>query len=153
MQLTPRDAGALTSLDDLGEELTADAHERVRLLLWWCKSLRSLRGVERAPALEALELLSCDALEGLEPLAGMTLRRLSIAQCAGALDLRPVAKMRGLVELVVNHNPAITDLSPLAELEHLELLDLFGNSVPPALRGRHLGREAIAKVRAQLRRP
>jgi hypothetical protein len=152
MTLSPRDAGAIRSLEGIGEEIAADGHARVKLSLWWCKALVSLAGLEGAPAIEDINMLSCDSLEQLGPMAQAPgLRSVWIQQCPLLADLRPLAAIPRIEKIAVNHCPAVRDYSPLANIPTLEHLDLFGDSVPTAIRGRHTGREAVIAVQRVLR--
>ncbi len=149
--VSPRDAAALTSLEGLGDELAADGHTRATLSLWWCHQLTSLAGVAEAPMIKELTILSCDNLADLSPLVAATsLEYLMVQQCPRVADLTPLARMPHLRHLGVNHCPEARDLRPIAALTQLEVLDLFGDTIPQPLRGRHTGRDAIAAVLAKI---
>jgi hypothetical protein len=150
--LSPRDRG-IASLEGIGGEIAGDGHALVNLSLWWSEELVSLAGIEGVAAICALEILRCDRLEGLEAVSSAPgLRRVSLQQCARLVDLRPLAAIPRLEELAVNHCPAVVDYSPLADLPAtLRLLDLFGDGVPAAVRGRHEGRAAVVAVQSALR--
>jgi len=150
--LVPRAPAELVSLAGLDEELAFDDLRDATVSLSWCDALTSLEGVA-SPRVVELSLLSCSALERLDALAGARdLRRLRIQQCGRVVDLAPIASLDELVELGLAHNPALVDYAPIASLPRLQLLDLFGETVPPALRGRHTGPDAIRVVLAALRR-
>jgi hypothetical protein len=151
ISLSPRDNG-VASLEGIGGEIEGDGHARVKVSLTWCKELVSLAGVEGVAAIEAIDFLSCDALERLEPLAAAPgLRGVWIQQCPRIEDLRPLAAIAGVQRVAVNHCPAVVDYSPLAQIATLEHLDLFGDGVPASVRGRHEGREAVIAVQGRLR--
>jgi Leucine-rich repeat (LRR) protein len=96
-------------------------------------------------------VLSCDRIRDLAPLAAATsLDRLWVQQCAELCDLSALASMTWLTRLAINHNPKVADFRPIAALPNLEQLDLFGNDVPAALRGRHVGRDAIAAIQRRI---
>jgi hypothetical protein len=153
IEMTPRDAATLGSLESLSRELASEGHRRICLSLSWCQRLTSLDGLAGVGALEELGVLGCDHLERVDALSGAPgIRVLSVAQCPGPIDLTPLSAMSGLVRLSLAHNPAITGLGALASLDRLEQLDLFGEGIPPEVAGRHLGHEAVARVQAALRR-
>jgi hypothetical protein len=151
VRLSPRDVAA-TSLEGLRDAIAMDSLRGVKLSLVWCKELESLSGIEGIAEIRDVDLLSCDRIERLDPLAELpALKNLWIQQCPRIVDLRSLARLRDLVRLAVNHNPAIVDYSPISEIVGLENLDLFGETVPAAVRGRHAGREAVAAAQALLR--
>jgi hypothetical protein len=121
--LSPRDAAGITSLDGIGDEIAADGHARVKLSLGWCKALVSLAGLEGASAIEAVDMLSCDTLEQLGPLArAPALRSVWIQQCPRLADLHLLAASDGVPAVVRGRHTgrdaveavqkALRDLSP-----------------------------------------
>jgi hypothetical protein len=153
MGLSPRDAGALTSLVGLGEEIALDNYSRVRLSLWWCKQLTSLDGIEGVAAVEDVNILGCDALERLDALPGAPrLKSVSVAQCAKIVDLSPLARLPVVEDLRLTHNPRVTDYSPIAALRTLQQLHLYGDGVPAYARGSFTTRDAIVSVQQKLAR-
>lgn len=102
----PREAATLRSFDGLADELAAEGHRDVVLVLWWCQALCSLDGLAGIESITPLELMSCDGLDELTPVTAATsIARLRIQQCARLADLRPLARMTWLRELAVNHCP------------------------------------------------
>lgn len=145
VQLMPR--SPITDLTGLAEEIAQDNHQRVEVSISWSETLRSLDGLQDAPV-EALSLLSC-SLESIEALTtARSLRRVWIQQCGKLTDLGPLATME-LDQLAINHCPMVRDYRPLATVRGLQQLDLFGDSVPSSLRGRHVG-DAIFAVQKAL---
>lgn len=151
--LVPRAPAEIETLAGLDEELAFDDHRDVTLSLSWCDALRSLEGIA-SPRVAELSLLSCGGLERLDALAdARDLRRLHVQQCGRVVDLAPIASLGGLTELGLTHNPALVDYAPIAGLANLTQLDLFGDTVPAPLRGRHVGADAIRAVLDALAAP
>lgn len=150
--LTPRNGAELTSLAGLAEELEADGHTAVELMLWWCPKLVSLEGAAEAKALRSLNILGCDALcdlRGLERAA--SLRSLVLAQCANLTDLYPLARLTALEELQIARNPKVLDYAPIATLPSLTKLGVFGSEAPGVENRWHTDPESIAHAQAALK--
>lgn len=127
-----------------------DALERVSLLAYDCKdlqrlahlrhlralrmkerpALRTLEGVQRLSWLDTLEIYMAP-LHDITALAEATppvLRALALSGCMQITDLDAVAACEALEELDVSECGAMTSLSPIAGLDRLHRLHLYGST-------------------------
>ena len=91
--------------------------------------LRSLRGVERLPALDHLGIYLATSLEDFAPLSETTtLRELHLESCRSLTELIPIATSHALRLLNVADCGDIASLAPIAALHQLETVWLYGTT-------------------------
>ncbi len=91
--------------------------------------LRSLRGVERLPALDHLGIYLATSLDDFEPLGETTtLRELHLESCRSLSDLIPLATSRALRFLNIAECGDIASLAPIAPLLELDAVWLYGST-------------------------
>jgi serine/threonine protein kinase len=95
-----------------------------------CRQFNDLALLASMP-LRFLALRGCEHVRDLSPLASLNLRTLNIGNTPIA-DLRPIAKMKELTQLILLQCP-ITDLSPLAGLTALNNVYLPSSKPLPGL--------------------
>ena len=96
------------------------------------KNITDLTGLEYATNLDHL-YLSGNAIENLEPLAGLTNLWFLDLYSNRIQDVTPLANLSGLGRLAINGNPAITDITPLQELNLIEFFYDEICDIPPTL--------------------
>lgn len=88
------------------------------------KSETELGPLSGLTQLTSLELSNCRSLMDLGQLSNLTnLTSLKLSVCHSLTDIRPLAHLDQIKELILHASP-VTDLSPLAGISQLELLDL-----------------------------
>lgn len=147
--ITPKDGKSLEDLSTLSGEIAE--HEQARLQLGWCSSLRSLAGIEGARTLASVSIMECNELRSLAPMAGLPITDLSVAQCKGLVDVTAVGTLTRLESLAVSHCPALKDLPPIEDLEHLKVVSLWGFDLPDRFKKQLVDPGEIAALRAWVR--
>jgi hypothetical protein len=114
------------------EDLTPLAHLRhLRALRMKDRpALRTLEGVQRLSWLDILEIYTAPLhdLTALAELRSPVLRGLALGACQQITDLHAVAACVGLEELDVSDGGVLSSLSPIAGLNRLSRLHLYGST-------------------------
>jgi Leucine-rich repeat (LRR) protein len=93
------------------------------------KKMVSLRGLNRFPNIQILELFKCHKVASLVELARCeNLRKLELDKCPNVFDLTPVSNLKDLRELIIDDCGEIQSLAPVANCKKLELLQISGNT-------------------------
>ena len=93
------------------------------------RNITDLTGLEYATNVTHL-YLSGNAIEKLEPLAGLTNNLWFLDLHLNQIqDITPLANIVNLTHLFINGNPAITDITPLSGLIQLQILNLSNNQI------------------------
>ena len=93
------------------------------------KNITNLTGLEYATNVTHLHL-SDNAIENLEPLAGLTNNLWFLDLYRNRIqDVTPLANLINLTHLFLDVNPAITDITPLSSLMRLQILNLSNNRI------------------------